>query len=490
MIKNERQYRITNAEAEKFERALAELDASMRQPSDVHPLLRKAERDALASQLGDLLAQLREYEALKEGRQAVLQVNSLDELPRALVQARIAAGLSQKDLAARMGLKEQQVQRYEAREYAGANLCRLQEVCKALGVNIHKDLFLPTVAAAPERVFERFKEIGLDKEFVMKRFVPFAVAERAKTNPEKEAANMIFHATNVASYIYGWTPAAILGTGTLRLDTRAVAAARFKVISRAKERKLSAYTVYAHFLALQLLQTASDFPCNPIPTEASEVRAAVINVYGSVSFEAVLRYVWSLGVPVLPLNDPGAFHGACWRVNGRNVIVLKQRTRAIARWLHDLLHELRHAGEQPNNPEHSVIEAAETSPERRESEEVDATQFAADVALDGRAEELVQMCVQAIKGPKGPGRLELLKSVLPKVAARERVKADSLANYMAFRLSLQEENWWGAAMNLQRTDEDPWRIARDILLQHASLARITGMDRDLLIQALSDREDH
>lgn len=60
MIKNERQYRITKAEVERFEGALRRFDAT-EIPAGVHPLLRKAERDGMASQLDDLKDQLREY---------------------------------------------------------------------------------------------------------------------------------------------------------------------------------------------------------------------------------------------------------------------------------------------------------------------------------------------------------------------------------------------------------------------------------------------
>jgi transcriptional regulator with XRE-family HTH domain len=488
MIKNERQYRITKSEAEKFERAVVGLAAAGARPA-VHPLLQKAELDGLRSQLEDLRAELQEYEALKAGKHTVLEINSLEEMPRALVRARIAAGLSQKELADRLGLKEQQVQRYEATDYAGASMSRLQEVCRALGLNIRKDFFLTTPTRSPEKVFGRLMEMGLEKDFVLKRFVPSAVADRAKANPDAEVGNVLFYATTVASHIYGWTPAAILGADKLWLDQGVLGAARFKVTAQAEERKLSAYTLYAHFLALQLLEATADLPCKPIPTDADQARQAILARDGSITLENGLRYVWDLGIPVLPLNDPGAFHGACWRVGGRNVIVLKQQTCSLARWLHDLLHEVRHAGEKPEEKERTIIEEPETSAERRESEEeVEATQFAADVVLKGRAEELVKLCVQATKRSKGSGRLELLKAELPKVAAREDVPVDSLANYMAFRLSLQGENWWGAAMNLQRSDEDPWRIARDVLLERANFSRLTGMDRELLMQALSDSE--
>ena len=59
MIKNERQYRITKAAAEKFEQSLMSFDSEPASP-DVHPVLRKAERDAIVGQLDELRAQLRE----------------------------------------------------------------------------------------------------------------------------------------------------------------------------------------------------------------------------------------------------------------------------------------------------------------------------------------------------------------------------------------------------------------------------------------------
>jgi ribosome-binding protein aMBF1 (putative translation factor) len=134
MIKNERQYAITKAQAEKFAQALAE--AKQRPSGKGHPLLRRAEEEALRSQLADLQAELAEYDALRSGQKKGLPVSSFDDLPRALIQARIAAGLSQKELARRLGLKEQQIQRYEATDYATAKLSRLRAVMQALGVEV------------------------------------------------------------------------------------------------------------------------------------------------------------------------------------------------------------------------------------------------------------------------------------------------------------------------------------------------------------------
>lgn len=149
MIKNERQYRITRAQAEKFEHAMAELVSAPDTPG-VHPVLKKAQIDALRSQLGDLKAELDEYQALRSGKRQVLTLDSFDDLPRALVQGRIAAGLSQHDLAAKLGIKEQQVQRYEASDYQSASLARVAGVVRALGLRIQKDVLLPSGIAGQE----------------------------------------------------------------------------------------------------------------------------------------------------------------------------------------------------------------------------------------------------------------------------------------------------------------------------------------------------
>jgi len=148
MIRNEREYRITRAQAERFCQALAAFCAE--KDSAVHPRLRQAQEDALRSQLTELQAELKQYESLRSGRRRVIRVQSLDELPRALIQARVALGLSQRDLAGRLGLKEQQIQRYEATEYASASLRRISEVVNALGVDLATEMTCSPAAAVSE----------------------------------------------------------------------------------------------------------------------------------------------------------------------------------------------------------------------------------------------------------------------------------------------------------------------------------------------------
>ncbi|MCC7368795.1 MAG: helix-turn-helix domain-containing protein [Chloroflexi bacterium] len=148
MIANELQRRVTQTAIREFEEALARLDADA---GDRPEWVRTGLRAGMESQLADLHQELADYEALRSGRVRVLELDSLVQLPEALIRARIAAGLSQKELARRLGLKEQQVQRYEARRYAGASLERIQAVADALGVEIHERVLLPGAAgSAPD----------------------------------------------------------------------------------------------------------------------------------------------------------------------------------------------------------------------------------------------------------------------------------------------------------------------------------------------------
>ena len=480
MIKNERQYRITRAQAENFEIAVAELESARETPG-VHPVLRKAEIDALKSQLGDLKAELKEYEALRTGQQQVLELDSFGDLPRALVQARIAAGLSQQDLAAKLGIKEQQVQRYEASDYQSASLARVGEVVKALGLSVSKEVFLPSRHFHLATLLERLKHVGLEQDFILRRLLPEppGVLMGVEAGQERSAEVKLEAATSI-SRVYGWTPADVFSDRPLHVETSPAAVARFKRPARAKTSGSSAYIVYAHYIAMLVLEATPDLRPKPIPTQPAELRKAVISTYGDITFANVLKYAWDIGVPVLPLNDSGAFQGACWRVGGRNVIVLKQRTSSAARWLHDLLHELRHAGNEPELEEHAVIEEDETLVSQSGSpQEVTASKFAGDVMLAGRAEELANLCVREAKN-----RVEWLKQVLPRVAEREGVAADALANYMAFRLSLQNINWWGAATNLQRGGWEPLCTPRDLLLERVDLNQLNEIDQNLLLRAL------
>lgn len=154
MITNERQYRITKSWLERFGQARAGVDE---QGGSLHPRALQALRDQYDSQIYELRQELAEYEALRRGDVVVLELDSLDELPLALIRARTAAGLSQQALAERLGLKKQQIQRYEAARYASVSLQRLQAIADALGMKIRERVTLPAAAGAASRGIDQPK---------------------------------------------------------------------------------------------------------------------------------------------------------------------------------------------------------------------------------------------------------------------------------------------------------------------------------------------
>jgi DNA-binding XRE family transcriptional regulator len=131
MIANEREYRITKAAVKKFEQALKNFDERPAAHPGAHPRLIKAEKEGIASQLATLRRELREYERLRAGRVRI-SLREVDQLPKKLIQARIASGLTQEALAKKLGLKRQQIQRYEATEYASASLSTIRQIAQAI----------------------------------------------------------------------------------------------------------------------------------------------------------------------------------------------------------------------------------------------------------------------------------------------------------------------------------------------------------------------
>ena len=132
MIFSDRQYAVSKAELDKLRKAAERAKAD----SSKHPRLREIEISAFKSQIADIEREIAEYDLLKSGAYTFAESFSLADLPKVLIQARIARGLSQTDLAQRLDMKPQQIQRYEATSYSSASLARLIEIAAILDVKV------------------------------------------------------------------------------------------------------------------------------------------------------------------------------------------------------------------------------------------------------------------------------------------------------------------------------------------------------------------
>ena len=150
MIQNEREVFATKAQIARLEGALA---TSRKAEGKMHPKIYRAMIVGIEGMIEEMRQELREYEELQQA--ASLHMEGAEELPQALIKARIARGYTQEQLAERLGLAPQQIQRYEATQYRSASLKRLLEIMRALDFHLEADIPLrPAPSETPQELAE------------------------------------------------------------------------------------------------------------------------------------------------------------------------------------------------------------------------------------------------------------------------------------------------------------------------------------------------
>jgi HTH-type transcriptional regulator / antitoxin HipB len=132
MITNEHQYKVTKGKIADLQKVL---DTLVSEQQHLPPLALEATRKGFSLKISEMSQELAEYNDLKTGR-GEITFGSIAELPIALIKKRIKLGLTQKELADRLGIKEQMIQRYESSQYESVGFSRLIEVSKALEIEI------------------------------------------------------------------------------------------------------------------------------------------------------------------------------------------------------------------------------------------------------------------------------------------------------------------------------------------------------------------
>ncbi len=137
MIKTDKQLKVTRDLVKEFQQAVAKAESG-RGRSAMKPEAFKAHIAGLRSQLNLLTSEIERYERLKAGDLSLIAAGSFDDLPRSLIETRIARGKSQSDLARELGVAPQQVQRWEAEDYQSASFPMLCEIARLLGISLSR----------------------------------------------------------------------------------------------------------------------------------------------------------------------------------------------------------------------------------------------------------------------------------------------------------------------------------------------------------------
>jgi HTH-type transcriptional regulator/antitoxin HigA len=127
MIKSDAQRERTAVQIQGFRQALSKVDRE----TGKRAIAVRGSYEGMIRQLED---ELREYDELKSGDLTLPNVERLDQIAPFVAKMRIAKGVSQTELARRLGVSKQVISRYEETEYQTVAIARLQEILDAIGI--------------------------------------------------------------------------------------------------------------------------------------------------------------------------------------------------------------------------------------------------------------------------------------------------------------------------------------------------------------------
>ena len=131
MIKNEKQYKITQKKLGGISRRIAEL-----QQDDPTAIANELVLISLKDVEADLAKEIEDYELLRVTKIETLKSRNINELPTLIIEYKIVSGLTQKEFSKLIGMKEQQLQRYEAEGFTSISFKNLLKILDSIGLDV------------------------------------------------------------------------------------------------------------------------------------------------------------------------------------------------------------------------------------------------------------------------------------------------------------------------------------------------------------------
>ena len=141
IVLNERDLREARNSLSAFDAALSSEHALEQMVKGLPPEVVEQVARAIKAERAELAEAITAYESAKNGGDhRLLQKQAGSNPGLTLIVARIAKGMSQRELAWRLGVKEQQVQRNEADRYSATSLKNYERIAALLGVSLRADV--------------------------------------------------------------------------------------------------------------------------------------------------------------------------------------------------------------------------------------------------------------------------------------------------------------------------------------------------------------
>ena len=326
IILNEREARRARAALARIDQLLSSktyVSASQAGfPADVIGLHQNAVRGSRKA----LALMLEGYERVRSGEFSKYAERWRSEPGVVLIIARIARGLSQAELAAQLGMREQQIQRYESERYRSISLQNFRRVATVLGVEVQAIVeTAETKTLSSTFIISHQPDIPEDQ---LKTIIEHAKKSKwfdTPTNPADQRRAVLEYISE--SHARFGSPG-LLRTGLKSLDLKQdalLAAWRARVIQRAELAAAEVQTVFDHLDIswLKELIHLSGLPDGPVRALRLAINKGIF-----VVIEPQLRGL--------------KLDGAAFLSGGMPIIGLTLRNDRIDNFWFTLLHELAH----------------------------------------------------------------------------------------------------------------------------------------------------
>ncbi len=140
MIKDELQYEVSQEWVAKFTKTMVAMERD-EEAKRKDFLKWDAGRGAIQCHLDQLHEEIAEYERLikcDKSEPIEIVVENFNKLPDALIKARIAAKMSEKELAEMLGIDPDRIKEHEAKSYQDASFLEILDISFALGLEFKK----------------------------------------------------------------------------------------------------------------------------------------------------------------------------------------------------------------------------------------------------------------------------------------------------------------------------------------------------------------
>jgi DNA-binding XRE family transcriptional regulator len=132
MIKNEKQLKISKKKLVELEQKLVDTKAT----KELSTLKKKMIAASLENLTAQLRAEIEEYESISNGQSISFADRELADLPKLIMAYKIQNKLTQKTFSKQLGIKEQQLQRYESDDFSKMSFQNMLNLLQKIKLNV------------------------------------------------------------------------------------------------------------------------------------------------------------------------------------------------------------------------------------------------------------------------------------------------------------------------------------------------------------------